>query len=160
MLTKPVGEIVRTKRIQSVLAVASDATIAAAVSLMAANHVGAVLVRSASGVVEGIFTERDLMRRVVAEGRDPRTTLIGSVMSRQVRRVATTATVDEALRLMIEFGHRHLLVEDGTNPVTLISVRDLMSWLVLPDEPIAAEGRGGVIRARAEDAIRTIQNPD
>ncbi len=160
MLTKPVGEIVRTKRIQSVLAVANDATIATAVSLMVANGVGAVVVRSSSAVVEGIFTERDLMRRVVAEGRDPRTTLIGAVMSRDVRHVPSSATVDEALRLMVEYGYRHLLVEEASGPVGLVSIRDLMSWVVLPDEPIAAEGRGGVIRARTEDAIRTIQGTD
>lgn len=160
MLTKPVGEIVRTKRIQSVLAVANDATIATAVSLMVANGVGAVVVRSSTAVVEGIFTERDLMRRVVAEGRDPRTTLIGAVMSRDVRHVPSSATVDEALRLMVEHGYRHLLVEEASGPVGLVSIRDLMSWVVLPDEPIAAEGRGGVIRARTEDAIRTIQGTD
>jgi hypothetical protein len=58
---------------------------------------------------------------------------------------------------MIEHGHRHVLIEDLGSAKGLVSIRDLMSVLALPDEPIAHEGRGGVIRARAEDAIRSIQ---
>jgi len=52
--------------------------------------------------------------------------------------------------------HRHLLVEDGTQVQGLVSIRDLMSWIVLPDKPIASEGRVGVIKARAEDAIQAL----
>ena len=58
---------------------------------------------------------------------------------------------------MLLHGHRHLLVADGAQVVGLVSIRDLMSWMVLPEEPIAHEGRPGVIRARAEEAVRTVQ---
>jgi CBS domain-containing protein len=124
---------------------------------MSERGVGAVVVRSPGGAVEGIFTERDVVRRVVHEGRDPRATRMGDVMSGNVRRVSGGASIEEALRLMIVHRHRHLLVEEAGAVKGLISIRDLMYWMVLPDEPIAAEGRVGVIRARAEDATRTIQ---
>ena len=77
-------------------------------------------------------------------------------MSSEVRRVASSATVEEALRLMVVHGHRHLLVEDGTKVQGLVSIRDLMSWVVLPDESIASEGRVGVIKARAAEAIESL----
>ncbi len=157
MITQPLSDVLKRKKIQELVSVTASATVADAVRLMSRNGVGAVIVRKPNGGVDGIFTERDLMRRVVDEAKDAKTTPIASVMSRDVRRVSSAATVEEALRLMVEYGHRHLLVEDGEQPKGLVSVRDLMSWLVLPDEPIAHEGRGGVIRARAEDAIRTIQ---
>jgi CBS domain-containing protein len=157
MITQPLVDVLKRKKIQELVSVPPAATVAEAVSLMSRSGVGAVIVRKPDGAVEGIFTERDLMRRVVNEGREPKSTPVSSVMSAEVRRVTSSATVEEALRLMVEYGHRHVLVEDGKQAKGLVSVRDLMSWLILPDEPIAHEGRGGVIRARAEDALRTIQ---
>ena len=158
MMLVQVADVLRGKKIQDLLAVRDDATVADAVKLMVRNGVGAVLIRRGKGPVEGIFTERDVMRRVLDEGRDANTTPVGAVMSREVRCVPSTATLEDALRLMIEHGHRHVLVEDETSPKGLLSIRDLMSLVVMPDEPIAHEGRGGVIRARAEDTIRAIQD--
>jgi CBS-domain-containing membrane protein len=79
-------------------------------------------------------------------------------MSPNVRRIASSVTVEEALRLMVVHNHRHLLVEDGQEVQGLVSIRDLMSWVVLPDKPIAYEGRVGVIKARASDAIESLQH--
>ena len=80
------------------------------------------------------------------------------VMSREVRRVASSSTVEEGLRLMVVHGHRHLLVEEDGKVRGLVSIRDLMSWIVLPENPIAHEGRVGVIRARTSDAIRAFRS--
>ena len=157
MIERPLADVLRGKNIQELLALPGEAKVSEAVAMMTQHGVGAVVVRSTGGGVAGIFTERDLMRRVVAAGVDARTTALAAVMSPDVRRLPSTATVEEALRLMIEYGHRHVLVEDDGTPKGLLSIRDLMSILVLPDEPIAHEGRGGVIRARAEDAVRAIQ---
>jgi CBS domain-containing protein len=157
MIGKTIGSVLSSKEIWDLVTVPATAMVSQAVSLMSQQGVGAVVVRAPGGAVEGIFTERDVVRRVVDEGRDPRTTAMAAVMSRDVRRVATTASIDEALRLMIVHRHRHLLVEDDREVKGLISIRDLMYWMVLPDEPIAHEGRVGVIRARAEDAVRTVR---
>jgi CBS domain-containing protein len=78
-------------------------------------------------------------------------------MSPNVRKVAPGATIEEALRLMVVHGYRHLLVEEGGKVMGLVSIRDLMAALVLPDEPVAHEGRVGVIKARAEETVRSIK---
>ncbi len=158
MIGKTIGSVLSSKEIQDLVTVPATAKVSDAVALMSQRGVGAIIVRAAAGgAVEGIFTERDVVRRVVDEGRDPRTTPIVEVMSRSVRHVASAATIEEALRLMIVHRHRHLLVDDGGAVKGLISIRDLMYWMVLPDEPIAAEGRVGVIRARVHDAEDTIR---
>ena len=156
MITETVGNILKRKEIQELLAVPAAASVADAVALMSSKGIGAIIVRTSGGAVEGIVTERDLMRRVLNEGRDAKTTPVTAVMSPEVRRVASTVTVEEALRLMVVHNHRHLLVEDGVEVRGLVSIRDLMSWIVLPDKPIASEGRVGVIKARAEDAIQAL----
>ena len=157
MITQAVGNIVRNKRIQDLVTVPASAMVAEAVRLMSERSIGAIIVRAPDGPVEGIVTERDLMRRVLNERRDPATTPMASVMSHEVRRVPSSATVEEALRLMVVHGHRHLLVEEDGNVQGLVSIRDLMSWLVLPDEPVAYEGRVGVIKARAADAMASLR---
>ncbi len=158
MITETVGNILQRKEIKELHAVPASAYVGEAVAVMSAKGIGAIIVRSPGGPVEGILTERDLMRRVLNEGRDAKSTLVTAVMSPTVRRVASTVTVEEALRLMVVHNHRHLLVEDEAQVRGLVSIRDLMSWVVLPDKPIAHEGRVGVIKARATDAIESLQS--
>jgi len=159
MIASSVGAVIQAKKVNDVVSVAPTATVAEAVGVMSKREMGAVVIRhGASSPVEGIFTERDLMRRVVGEGRDPKTTGIGTVMTPNVRKVSPNASIEEALRLMVVHGYRHLLVEEAGKVMGLVSIRDLMAALVLPDDPIAHEGRVGVIRSRAEEAIRSIKS--
>jgi len=141
----------------SVLSAAATATVMEAVALMDEKGLGSVLVRDASGAMAGIFTERDVMRRVVRQGRDPKTTPMSAVMSPDVRHMASTESMVEVLRVMIEHGYRHMLIADGGKPVGVVSIRDLMSAMVLPDQPIAHEGRRGEIRTRALDTAETLR---
>ncbi len=157
MITESVGNVLKRKEIQEVHAVPVTATVADAVAAMNQYGIGAIVIRSGNGPVEGILTERDLMKRVLGEGRDPKTTPVKAVMSPNVRHVTSAVTVEEALRLMVVHNHRHLLVDDAGVVQGLVSIRDLMSWVVLPDGPIAHEGRVGVIKARAADAIESLQ---
>jgi CBS domain-containing protein len=156
MISESVGNVLKRKHIQELVTVPATAMVAEAVARMTSKGIGAIIVRTGTETVDGILTERDLMRRVLNEGRDPKTTPMSAVMSREVRRVPSSATVEEALRLMVVHGHRHLLVEDGAKVQGLVSIRDLMSWVVLPDEGIAHEGRVGVIKARAAEAIESL----
>jgi len=105
----------------------------------------------------GIFTERDLMRRVVRQGRDPKSTPMSTVMTPDIRSVPAGESMVEVLRIMLEHGYRHMLVADGGKPAGVVSIRDLMRWMILPDAPVAHEGRRGVIRTRAEDAVETLK---
>ena len=157
MIDRPVGDILAGKASPNLLSVAATATVSEAVALMDEKGLGSVLVRDAAGAMAGIFTERDLMRRVVRQGRDPKTTPMSAVMTPEVRKVPSTETIVEVLRLMIEHGYRHMLVADGGKPVGVVSIRDLMRWLILPDAPIAHEGRRGEIRTRALDAVETLK---
>jgi CBS domain-containing protein len=156
MLNQPIADVLAGKEIREVLSTLSTATVAEAAQLMSGKSVGAIVVRAGAGPVEGIFTERDLLRRVVAAGLDPRTAKMAQVMTRDVRTISAQATVEDALRLMVVHRYRHLLVQDGVGPIGLISIRDLMSWLVQPDSPIAHEGRVGVVRARMREAVESV----
>jgi CBS domain-containing protein len=158
MINQPIRDVLAGKAIQTLITVAPEATVAEAVHLMNQRGVGAVIVRGADGRIAGIFTERDVMCRVVDEKRDAAGTAVSAVMSPNVRQVNADATVEEVLRLMVVHNHRHVLVQDGPATFGLVSIRDLMQFLVLPDEPIAAEGRAGVLRARAADAVETVRH--
>ena len=156
MIGKSVGSIVTDKQIQELIAVPASATVSEAVSRMSEKGVGAILITNPQNAVDGIFTERDLMIRVVNAGRDAKTTTIGMVMSSQVRRVEGATSIEDALSLMVVHGYRHLLVEDGGKIKGIVSIRDLMASMVIPDAPIAHEGRVGVTRARAEAALQVV----
>src|SRR4249920_3862588 len=105
MITQTVESIVKGKKIQDVVRIPATATVSEAVAAMSKREMGSVLIGSTGGAIEGIFTERDVMRRVVGEGRDPKTTKVSAVMSPNVRHVQATATVEEALRLMVVHGY-------------------------------------------------------
>lgn len=157
MIDRPVGDVLKGKSSPNLLSVASTATVVEAVALMDEKGLGSVLVRDAGGKMVGIFTERDLMRRVVRQGRDPKTTPMSAVMSPDVRQVPATESIVEVLRIMVEHGYRHMLVAEGAKPAGVVSIRDLMASLILPDAPIAHEGRRGEVRSRAEDAVSTLR---
>jgi CBS domain-containing protein len=100
-------------------------TVFEAAQYMVDRNVGAVPVLEETALV-GIFSERDIMRRVVTEGRDPRTTRIGEVMSTDLRTVAPSASSEDAMCLMQSHGVRHLPVCEGRTLVGFLSLRDLL----------------------------------
>lgn len=112
------------------ITVDAGASVLEAVTMMAERSVGAVLTRNEDGLVDGIFTERDLLVRVVHAGRDPATTPLSMVITREVRFVTPGTTVEAALALMHVNRHRHLLVIDGPRVHGLLSIRDLTYHLI------------------------------
>jgi CBS domain-containing protein len=101
-----------------------NATVLQAAIIMNEHRVGAVVVLEDSGVV-GIFTERDVLRRVVAEGRDPATTPVGEVMTEQIICCTPETTMEEACGAMKNRRIRHLPVVDGGGQlVGLVSIGD------------------------------------
>ena len=90
---------------------------------MRERHVGAVLVTT-DGHLDGIFTERDMVNRVVAEGRDPDRTTLAEVMTADPDTIAPTTTAIEALRLMNDGGYRHLPIVERGRVVGIVSRRD------------------------------------
>jgi CBS domain-containing protein len=97
-----------------------------AVTLMSEKVVGAIAVTVERKVV-GIFTERDLMRRVVAAGRDPATTAISEVMTHPVETVADSTSVREAAAIMLSRHIRHLAIVDAAGDfLGLVAQRHLL----------------------------------
>ncbi len=125
-----VEDVVRDRGSDQLYTVPAWATVGDAVDLMADREIGAVLVMTEDELVGGIFTERDLLMRVVKAGRDTRNTPISLVMTREVRFVTPGTTVEAAMALMHLQRHRHLLVMDGPNVHGLLSMRDLVFQVV------------------------------
>jgi len=128
--------------------VPAAATVAEAVDVMASGDVGAVLALTEDGLVAGVFTERDLLVRVVNAGHDPKTTPVSLVMTRDVRFVSPGTTTEAALALMHVHGFRHLLVIDGPRIYGLVSMRDLVYQMI-------RHGEG-----RFEAAVRAASSDD
>lgn len=125
-----VGETVKDRGSDELYSVPAAAHVSEAVDLMAERAIGAVLVMTEDDLVAGIFTERDLLMRVVKAGLDPKTTPISMVMTREVRFVTPGTTVEAAMALMHLNRYRHLLVMDGPVLHGLISMRDLVYQVV------------------------------
>lgn len=129
-MQETVAAVVRDRGSDELVTVPAGATVADAVQVMVEREIGAVVIKTEDGLVGGIFTERDLLTRVVHPGRDPRSTPISLVMTRDVRFVTPGTTVEAALSLMHLQRHRHLLVIDGPHVHGLVSMRDLVRQVV------------------------------
>jgi CBS domain-containing protein len=105
--------------------VQKKAMVSEAVRLMADHNVGIVIVLDGSRLA-GVFSERDVVRRVLHEGRDPARTPLGEVMTGSVITGDAEMDYESAMRAMDEAGIRHLLVTSGSRMLSMISVRDLM----------------------------------
>jgi CBS domain-containing protein len=99
-----------------------------AVKKMNQEHIGAVLV-CISGEMVGIFTERDVLCRVVDEGRDPANTKVVDVMTSEVVAVRSTTKVEEAMAVISDRRFRHLPVVDDGELKGLVSSGDLTRWV-------------------------------
>jgi CBS domain-containing protein len=132
MFSLPIGSLIEPRK----LVVASlDTTVSVAAALMQEGKVGAVLVVEGERLA-GIFTERDAVYRVMAAGRDPRTTLLREVMTPDPLTVAPEESFGYALLLMHEKGFRHAPVVVDGRPIGVVSARHALD----PDlEEFAAE---------------------
>jgi CBS domain-containing protein len=152
MIEHSVEAVVRDRGSDELISVPAAATVAEAVDVMASRDVGAVLALTEDGLVAGVFSERDLLVRVVNAGRDPKTTPLSMVMTRDVRFVSPGTTIEASLALMHVLRFRHLLVIDGPKIYGLISMRDLVYQMIRHGEGrFEAEVRqAGIINATEE----------
>jgi CBS domain-containing protein len=100
-------------------------TVSQAARLMAKKNVGAVMVVE-NELLVGIFTERDAVFRVIAQGRDTQTTLLADVMTSAPQTVDPDKTFGYALRIMHENGFRHVPVIENGKPIGIVSSRNAM----------------------------------
>lgn len=121
-MERPVRSVIED---QKPLTASADITVAAAARLMKQHAKGAILVID-QGRLAGIFTERDAVFRVIAEGREPAKTRIAEVMTANPRTIAPDRPFGHALHLMYEGGFRHLPVVDDGRPLGVVSSRDAL----------------------------------
>ncbi len=108
-----------------VYSIDADSTVLEAARFMMERRIGALPVLR-EGQLVGIFSERDVMNRVVAVGRMPGTTKVSEVMTANPKSVSVSETVENCLYLMREFGFRHLPIVDGKELKGLVSSRDIL----------------------------------
>jgi CBS domain-containing protein len=107
------------------LTLGAKTTVSEAARLMKKNKVGVVLVED--GRFVGIFTERDALFRVLAEGRDAQTTRIADVMTPDPLTIHPDKPFGHALHIMYENGFRHVPVVKEGKPLGIVSARDALS---------------------------------
>lgn len=103
----------------------SDTTVAEAARIMRSRRIGALLVMEGARLA-GIFTERDALFRVLAEGRDAATTPLREVMTRDPRTISPDRPFGHALHIMYEGGFRHVPVVRDGRAIGVVSARDAL----------------------------------
>jgi CBS domain-containing protein len=124
MYMKTIGSIVKDSN-RDLYTVTANDTVHTAVLYMTSRNIGAVTVIDGNRVV-GLFSERDLMRRVVAESLDPLTVSVREVMTTELTTASPDESYEEGLRKMQQARCRHLPILEDNNFVGLISLRDLL----------------------------------
>ena len=119
---RQIGEIIEGHPLFHVPPTASVRDVA---RTMSERNIGAIAVLDAGRLV-GIFSERDVVTRIVAEGRNPDDTRVDSVMTKDIIVAAPADDINDALQKMHERNCRHLPVVQGGNLVGMISIRDLL----------------------------------
>ncbi|THF63438.1 CBS domain-containing protein [Pseudothauera rhizosphaerae] len=123
MPARKISEVVRG---QPILTARGTISVREASRLMTERRVGSIMIVAGDGRLAGIFTERDALARVLADGLDPDRTPIEDVMTRDPLALTPSQPLGHALHLMHDNGFRHVpVVEDG-RPVGMISARDAL----------------------------------
>lgn len=123
-----VAKILETKG-SEVEVTTPDTTVVAAVEQMNRRNIGALVVVDGERSI-GIFTERDVLTRVIGKGRDPGRTPVGEVMTRALVAIEPEMTVRQAMAVVTEKRCRHLPVMAGGRLLGMISAGDLTRWTV------------------------------
>ncbi len=127
-ITDNIGAILKSKGSQ-VWSVEAHTTVYEAIQLMAEKNVGALIVTKA-GQLEGVFTERDYTRKMILHGRTSRETQVSEVVTNRLIVTTPEDSIESCMRLMSENRIRHLPVLDGEELVGIVSIGDLVNWII------------------------------
>jgi CBS domain-containing protein len=132
-----------------------DTTVQAAILQMAEKRRAAVVVVDRQGALRGIFTERDLLRRVAVPGRDPKTTPLSEVMTREPETLGPDALIAYAINRLHNASYRTIpLVDAQSRPMGIMTVNDIVQWLaeLFPEAILNAPPGGALKRPGDVDA--------
>jgi len=124
----PISSLLRHKT-SELWSVAPETTVFDAIRLMAEKNIGALPVL-AGGRLAGVFTERDYTRKVALMGKTSKETRVREVVDRDLVTVTPNDSVEDCMRLMTEKRVRHLPVVEATKVVGIISIGDLVNWII------------------------------
>ncbi|MEO0510394.1 MAG: CBS domain-containing protein [Verrucomicrobiota bacterium] len=132
-LKKVSVSVLLKEKSSSVYCVSEETTVDAAVAEMNRYRIGSIMVKK-DGKIVGIFTERDVLTRLVSAGRDPKTTDVREVMTRDFKQIQPDTSVEDAMQLITDKRVRHLPVLNGDELVGMISIGDVTRWLLKVNE--------------------------
>jgi CBS domain-containing protein len=132
-ITDTVDQVLKYKSFNKILPIAPEQTVHEALALMSEYDVGALMVMS-SGKLIGILSERDYARKGILKGHHSKDTAVAEIMTSPVFSVTPRHTVDDCMKLMTEHHFRHLPVLDGERVVGIISIGDMVKWVISGQE--------------------------
>ena len=132
-LVDTIGAVLRRKG-GEVFSVKADASVYEAIEKMAETGVGALLVMQEERLV-GVISERDYARKVILKGRSSKDTAVSDIMTgSSLVTIAPEQTVDDGMTLMTHHRIRHLPVLEGEKVVGVLSIGDLVKWIISEQE--------------------------
>ena len=117
------------KKGRNIISVQPDASVREAIVLMAEKGIGSLVV-TVDGDLVGIVTERDYARKVIIKGRASDTTAVADIMTKDVKTVSSTMTVNKCMAIMTAIKCRHLPVVDDGELLAMISIGDLVEAII------------------------------
>jgi CBS domain-containing protein len=126
--TGTIAEVLNLKG-RNVWSISPEITVFDAIQMMADKNVGALLVVEDDQLI-GIISERDYTRKVILKGKASKQTAVKEILSGQLITVSPQHTVEECLRIMTDQRVRHLPVLDGTKILGVVSIGDLVNWII------------------------------